>query len=285
MDGVHDSDSVLHIVNPTSKTLTAVPEAIGNLWSHRNLIRNFASRDISQRYRNSIIGYFWTVLEPLLLSAVYYFLFTIISGNPEERYPLWIILGVVTWQYFSRGLNESVNCLTGNKNMIRQIYFPRELFAVSKVLAQLVVTTMSLLVAIPFLVALDIQLTTQVIFVPLALIIVTLQVLGVGWLLAVPNVHHGDIAHFTRFITRAGFFVSPVMWTISMAKGGRAALLDYIFLHPMVVPLEMMRSGFDGSNLLIPQWAILWCICFTLGILVLGLTVFKKAEAKVVKRL
>ena len=285
MDGVHDSDSVLHTVNPTSKTLTAVPEAMGNLWSHRNLIRNFASRDISQRYRNSIIGYFWTVLEPLLLSAVYYFLFTIISGNPEERYPLWIILGVVTWQYFSRGLNESVNCLTGNKNMIKQIYFPRELFAVSKVLAQLVVTTMSLLVAVPFLIALDIQLTWQIIFVPLALMIVTLQVLGVGWLVAVPNVHHGDIAHFTRFITRAGFFVSPVMWTISMAKGGRAALLDYIFLNPMVVPLEMMRSGFDGSDLLIPQWAIVWCIGFTVGIVFLGLTVFKKAEAKVVKRL
>ena len=63
MDGVQDSEIALHIVNPTSKALTAVPEAISNLWSHRNLIRNFASRDISQRYRNSIIGYFWTVLE------------------------------------------------------------------------------------------------------------------------------------------------------------------------------------------------------------------------------
>ena len=130
----------LKIVNPVSKSLTAVPEALGNLWTHRGLIRNFTSRDISQRYRNSIIGYFWTILEPLLLSAVYYFLFTIISGNPEERYPLWIILGVVTWQFFSRGLNESVNCLTGNKNMIRQIYFPREVFAVSKVLAQLILS-------------------------------------------------------------------------------------------------------------------------------------------------
>ena len=64
----------MKVVNPTSRTLTAVPEALRNLWAHRGLIRNFTSRDISQRYRNSIIGYFWTVLEPLLLSAVYYFL-------------------------------------------------------------------------------------------------------------------------------------------------------------------------------------------------------------------
>ena len=169
--------------------------------------------------------------------------------------------------------------------MIRQIYFPREVFAVSKVLAQLIVTCMSLFVAIPFLMYLDISLTSQIIYVPIALLLVTLQVLGVGWLFAVPNVHHGDIAHMTRFITRAGFFVSPVMWTISMAKGGRAELLDYLFLNPMVLPLELMRSGFDGTGVPVPSWAVAWCLSFTFGMLILGLTVFKKTEAKVVKRL
>jgi len=278
-------ESTLEIINPISKTSTAVFEACGNIWKSKGLIRNFVSRDISQRYRNSIIGYFWTVLEPLLLSAVYYFLFTIISGNPEERYPLWIILGVVTWQFFSRGLNESVNCLTGNKNMIRQIFFPREIFAVSKVFSQLIITTMSLFVAIPFLLYLDIHLTLQIVYIPIALLLVTLQVLGVGWLFAVPNVHHGDIAHLTRFITRAGFFVSPVMWTIGMAKGGREALLEYIFINPMVLPLELMRAGFDGSELAIPMWAIIWSVAFSFFIVAIGLTVFKRTEAKVVKRL
>lgn len=285
MDEVGRGAPALDTINPISKSSTAILEAFGNIWGNKGLIRNFVSRDISQRYRNSILGYFWTVLEPLLLSAVYYFLFTIISGNPEERYPLWIILGVVTWQFFSRGLNDSVNCLTGNKNMIRQIFFPRELFAVSKVLSQLIITTMSLLVAIPFLVYLDIELTLQIVYIPIALGLVTLQVLGVGWLLAVPNVHHGDIAHLTRFITRAGFFVSPVMWTIGMAKGGRAALLDYIFINPMVLPLELMRSGFDGSELAVPQWAVMWSVGFSVVIIAIGITVFKKTEAKVVKRL
>ena len=118
----------LSIVNPSCSIFNAFPKGISNLWSHRNLIRNFASRDISQRYRNSIIGYFWTILEPLLLSMVYYTLFIIIAGSAEERLPLWIIIGVVTWQYFSKSLNESVNSLTSNKNMIKQIYFPREVF-------------------------------------------------------------------------------------------------------------------------------------------------------------
>ena len=72
--------------------------------------------------------------------------------------------------------------------MIRQIYFPREVFAVSKVLAQLIHMCMSLFVAIPFLMYLDISLTSQIIYVPIALLLVTLQVLGVGWLFAVPNV-------------------------------------------------------------------------------------------------
>ena len=286
--GVEDSDG-LSIVNPVSKTITAFPEALSNFWVHRGLIRNFTSKDISQRYRNSIVGYFWTILEPLLLSAVYYFLFIIIAGNAEPRLPLWIILGVITWQFFSKGLNESVNSLTGNKNMIRQIYFPRELFAVSKVMSQLVVTTMSLVVAIPFMINLGIQPTWQLVFVPIALLLVTLQVLGVGWLFAVPNVHHGDIAHLTRFITRAGFFVSPVMWQVSMAMeraGSRAAMLDYLYiLNPMVVPLEMMRCAFDGTSLVVPTWAIIWSATFSILSVYIGLTIFKKTESKVVKRL
>ena len=115
--------------------------------------------------------------------------------------------------------------------------------------------------------------------------LVTLQVLGVGWLLSVPNVHHGDIAHLTRFITRAGFFVSPVMWTVSMAKGSREEMLNYLFLNPMVVPLELMRAAFDGTNPPIPDWAIYWSVSFSFLSLVVGLTVFKKTESKVVKRL
>ncbi|MDE0953954.1 MAG: ABC transporter permease [Candidatus Poseidoniales archaeon] len=290
MKGDADEDlRGLTIVNSVSKTITAFPEALSNFWKHKGLIRNFTSRDISQRYRNSIAGYFWTVLEPLLLSAVYYFLFTILRGNTDQRLPLWIILGVITWQYFSKGLNASVNCLTGNKNMIKQIYFPRELFAVSKVMAQLVVTVMSLVVAIPFMIHLGIQPTWQLLFAPIALILVTLQVLGVGWLFAVSNVHHGDIAHLTRFITRAGFFVSPVMWQVSLAiekAGPKSYYLDYLYiLNPMVVPLELMRCAFDGTSLVIPNWAIIWSVLFSILSVYIGLTVFKKTESKVVKRL
>ena len=89
-------NDALSVVNPIVGTFGALPSGFKNLVKHKGLIRNLVSRDISQRYRNSIMGYFWTILEPLLLSAVYFFLFTIIAGNPEERYPLWIILGVVT---------------------------------------------------------------------------------------------------------------------------------------------------------------------------------------------
>ena len=277
----------LSIVNPPCSIFNAFPKGISNLWGHRNLIRSFAARDISQRYRNSIIGYFWTILEPLLLSLVYYTLFIIIAGGAEERLPLWIIIGVVTWQYFSKSLNESVNCLTSNKNMIKQIYFPREVFAVSKVISQLVVTTMSLFVAIPFLLYLEITPTWQLIFIPISLSIVTLQVLGVGWLLAVPNVHHRDISHLIRFITRAGFFISPVMWQIRMLleKDGAAKYLDYVYLNPMVAPLELMRSAFDGTEIPLPNWAIAWSLGFAVAVFYIGLTVFKKSEFKVVKRL
>ena len=197
---------------------------------------------------------------------------------------MWIILGVVTWQFFSRGLNESVNCLTGNKNMIRQIYFPREVFAVSKVLAQLIVTCMSLFVAVPFLMYLDISLTSQIIYVPIALLLVTLQVLGVGWLFAVPNVHHGDIAHMTRFITRAGFFVSPVMWTAEMAME-RGAWGEAALWNPMVVPITMVRHGLEGKAVALPEDIILVSIGVSIALYVIGTMVFSRYERGAVKYL
>ena len=127
-----------------------------NIRKHNYLLSNFINRDLTLKYRNSFLGYFWSLLEPLLLSAVYYLLFIIIAENPQEEYPLWVILGVVTWSFLSRSLTGAIASLTKNSAMIKQIYFPRELFAVNVVGSNLAITILSLFVAIPFMYYFDI---------------------------------------------------------------------------------------------------------------------------------
>ena len=253
-----------------------------NIRKHHYLISNFITRDLRLKYRNSLLGYFWSLLEPLMLSGVYFVLFVIIKGTPEPNYPLWVIVGVITWGYFSQSLNGSITSLTQNSELIKQVYFPREIFAITKVGANLVIATLGLFVVIPFMYYLDISPNEQLLMVPLGLILVSMLALGVGLLLACLNAVNRDIEHFFRFVTRAGFFLSPVMWTIEMVPEDA---LRYIMVNPMVVPITMIRNGIDGRSLGIDSMYVAYSIAFCVSSFLLGCMVFKRYEAEVVKKL
>jgi ABC-type polysaccharide/polyol phosphate export permease len=253
-----------------------------NIREHHYLISNFIQRDLRLKYRNSLLGYFWSLLEPLMLSGVYFVLFVIIKGSPEPNYPLWVILGVIVWGHFSQSLNGSITSLTQNSELIKQVYFPREIFAITKVGSNLIIAILGLFVAVPFMYYLDISPNEQLLMVPLGLILVSMLSLGVGLLLACLNTVNRDIEHFFRFVTRAGFFLSPVMWTVEMVS---ANALKYILINPMVVPITMIRNGIDGKSLGIESLYVTYSILFCTISLLLGCMVFKYYEARVVKKL
>ncbi len=248
---------------------------------HHHLASNFIMRDLRLKYRNSMLGYFWSLLEPLLLSGVYFVLFVIISGSPEPNYPLWVIVGVITWGYFSQSLNGAITSLTHNAGLIKQVYFPREMFAITKVGSNLVIAALGLLVAIPFMYYLDITPNGYLLMVPLGLLLVTILALGVGLLMACLNATNRDIEHFFRFVTRAGFFLSPVMWTVEMIPEGS---LGYIMVNPMVVPITMIRNGIDGRALGVDSLYVAYSIAVCLLSFLLGSMVFKRFEAGAVKK-
>ena len=145
------SSEELGIIHPRPSFLGSPLRFIQNIRSNKNLIFNFVRRDVRIRYRNSILGYIWTILQPLLLAGVYYFVFTIIAGQTEELYPIWVLIGVITWQFFGRSLNGSITSISKNSGMIKLIYFPREIFAIAKVGSNLVIASLGLLVSIPLI--------------------------------------------------------------------------------------------------------------------------------------
>ena len=181
-----------------------------NIREHHYLISNFIQRDLRLKYRNSLLGYFWSLLEPLMLSGVYFVLFVIIRGSPEPNYPLWVIIGVIIWGHFSQSLSGTIGSLTLNSGLIKQVYFPREIFAITKVGSSLVITSLGLLVSIPLMYVLNIQPNGNLLMVPIGLIMVSMLSLGVGLLLACLNAVNRDIEHFFRVVTRAGFFLNKV---------------------------------------------------------------------------
>jgi len=280
-----ESHAVLRQINQPRHFLLGPWLLWVNLRKHHYLVTNFVKRDVRLKYRNSVLGYFWSLLEPLLLAGVYFTLFTIIADNPEREYPLWVLLGVLTWGFFSRSLNGAVTSLTKNAAMIKGVYFPRELFALTTVGSHLVIAALSLLVAIPFMYYFGITPNLYLLMVPLGLILTSLLALGIGLAMACLNAVNRDIEHFFRFVTRAGFFLSPVMWTIDMVPKSRAGMLDYLMLNPMVVPITMIRNGIDGRALGIDFSYVLYSVMFCWLSFFVGAMIFKRFEAGVVKKL
>lgn len=271
------------VIHPEPSLLGSPKRFLYNLKKNRSLIYNFIRRDVRIKYRNSILGYIWTILQPLLLAGVYYFVFTIIADQTEKLYPIWVLIGVITWQFFGRSLNGSITSISRNSGMIKQIYFPREIFAITTVGSNLVITTMSLLVVIPFIFYYELSFGIHFLWLIAGLMISAILALGLGLMLAPLNAVHGDIAHLFQFITKAGFFLSPVMWTLRMIPDSKNDLAQYVFLNPMVVPLEMMRCGLDGSNLGISQSWIMYSVAFAFTSLFIGVIVFMRTESKAVK--
>ncbi len=269
-------------INAPVPFLAGPREIWRNVREHHHLIANFIQRDIRLKYRDSALGYFWSLLEPLGLSAVYFVLFVILAGRPEPKFALWVLIGVIVWSFFAKALSDTLICLTKNEGLIKQVYFPREIFALTTVGSKLVLTGLSLLVAVPLMIYFGIAPTWHLVMVPVGLILAALLALGVGLAMACLNVVNRDVDYFFRFVIRAGFFVSPVMWTVEMA-GSRA--LDILLLNPMAVPITMVRNGIDGHGVNIGPGYVAYSIGFCILSFLVGSMIFKRFEAAVVKKL
>jgi lipopolysaccharide transport system permease protein len=271
-------------INAPVSFLAGPREIWRNAREHRHLIANFIQRDIRLRYRDSSLGYFWSLLEPLGLSAVYFVLFVILAGRPEPKFALWVLVGVIVWQFFSKSLSDALICLTKHEGMIKQIYLPREIFALTNVGSKLILAALSLLVVIPLMIYFAITPTWHLFMVPVGLILAALLALGVGLSMACLNVINRDVDHFFRFVMRAGLFLSPVMWTVEMA-GSRARALDYLLLNPMAVPITMVRNGIDGKGIGVDSGYVIYSVAWCVAAFLIGSMIFKRFEATVVKKL
>lgn len=274
----------LEVVGERSSSILSPVSSVTVLFYHQFLIKNLIGKEIKGKYSNSFLGYTWTVLEPALLSAVYYFLFIMIADDPDPLYPVWVIIGVIIWSCFGKCLQSTVTSLTRNASTIHLVYFPRMIFSFASVGSTIWITVMSSIVCIPLLVAYDIGLSWQLLFVPLAILLAAFNAIGLGLLLAPTNCVNRDIEHLIRFIVRAGFFLSPVMWTWDMAlKRGWAA--DVVLWNPMVFPITLARDGFLGKVTEFPTNGILISIGWGVIMWIIGSIVFSKFEQSAVKYL
>ena len=257
-----------------------------NIRSHSQLLKNFIARDLKMRYHNSIIGYGWSVLEPLSLTITFYILFSILSDSQDPYRPLTILLGILSWSLFAKTLATCTTALQRNRALIQRVYFPRELFLFSKAGFNIFQLLLSLLVVIPLLIKYNMYPSSTLLLLPVAIALITMLALGLAFFSSIFQTKARDVEHMVAIGLRVSFYLSPVFYPLDMITSGRvpARFIDtYLLVNPMATYITMIRSSFTGDPLGIPPQNITITVITTLVIFWLGSIYFMRNERKAVK--
>ena len=275
------SNSSTPLREPYSKP--SIGTTLTSIFSSMPLIRVLVRRDLRLRYHSSVLGYLWTLIEPLMLAGAYYFVFIILRGTSEPMYPLLVLTGILVWSMFAKTVRFGVNSLVKNAGLIQQIQFPHATLIVAKCGANYIITTMSMLVLIPFILMYDLSISWRIIYVIYGLFMTGILACAVGFLLAPVNVRYRDLDHLIGFLTRVGFFLTPIMYTMSFIP--EKYHWWYLAVNPMAVNISTVRSGILGSELIIDPASVLFSFVSTMFLLFCGLLIYSKQQNKAVKYL
>ncbi len=185
------------------------------LLRYRNLIANLVLRDLKVRYKNSFFGFLWSLLNPLGMMLVFTIVFTVLLPSQVERYPIFLLCGLLPWNFFSSGVMVGINSITGNANLVKKVYFPREVLTISSVLANLVNFLLGLVVLFGVLLVSRATFSPWLWLLPLIILIQTCFVLGVALVLSTLNVFYRDTIMIMDVVMLAWFFLTPVVYPIA----------------------------------------------------------------------
>ena len=248
------------------------------LYRYRQLIAALTARDLKARYRGSILGFFWSLANPLLLLGVYSLVFAVFFPPQAVRaYPLFLFAGILPWTFFSSAVLESTTSIAGNAGLIKKVMFPAETLPLVVVLSHLVhfALAMPILLAATAAFALAHQITIQwtIALVPLLMILQTLFVAGVAMTVASASVLFRDLRDIITNLMQLGFFITPIIYLIdNIPSRPLRALLRLNPMTPFVVSYQDIL--FFGH---LPGVAdAMLMIAYALASLALGFLVFER---------
>lgn len=279
MQSAHFRDEVLQrppiIIRPSSGW---VPLKLDDLWEHRELVLFLAWRDLKVRYKQTVLGVVWVILQPLLMTLV----FTVVFGRfiaPTSAgsgvpYPLFAFCGLLPWQFFAYVLNNASNSLVASERLITKVYFPRLVIPLSGVLSGLVDFAVAFAVLIGMIFYYRIAPTPALWLLPCFLLLAVACAVGVGLWLAALTIQYRDVRHMIPFVSQVWFFMSPVAYPVTLVAENWRWLYG---LNPMAGVIQGIRWSLVGAGEMLDGWVWL-SVLVTAMLLVSGLYYFRGVE-------
>jgi ABC-2 type transport system permease protein len=249
---------------------------------NRALLSELVRTDFKLRYQGSVLGYAWSLLRPLLLFAILYVVFVkfLKLGKGVEHYPIYLLLGIVLWNFFIEMTSQSLSSVVGRGDLIRKISIPRWIIIVSSSVSALINLGLNLVVVAAFMVFNHVDIQFSALLFPLIIVEIYLFSLGVSLILATLFVKFRDISYIWEVLLQAGFYLTPILYPLTVITN--VTLQKFILTNPMAQAIQDARYSLVTHQTLtshhIFQGGIYSVIPFVLIIIILicGVLYFKK---------
>ena len=236
----------------SARTGRVLRDKLVDLWTARELLRQFVAKELKVRYKNSALGFLWSLLTPVLMTVVFTVIFSLVIRIEVTDFAAFFLSGFLLWQFFQNSVVNSISCIVDNGPLIKKVYFPREMLPLSIVLSQLVHFLLALLAVSPFLVwtrGWEVLLHLPAILVGVA--VTTAFTAGVAMFLAGANVTFRDLQELIVVIFMVWFYATPVLYPFAMVRGVQGLvgrLAEWVlFANPMTWFVRVLRESVYGQ--------------------------------------
>lgn len=201
------------------------------LWDYREMVVSLVRRDLKSRYKGSVLGFFWMFLNPLLQLAVYTAVFSTIMRMGIEKFYLFLFVALVPWIFFSTCLSNGTTVIFAQQDMVKKIYFPREVLPLSFAISQFVNMLLSFLVIFVVVAFSGVKITLSAfMWLPFVMLVEFILALGVTYLVSALNVYFRDLEHILGIVSMAWMYLTPILYPVEMVP---QAYVQLFYFNPM----------------------------------------------------
>lgn len=245
------------------------------IFEYKELIKNLVISDLKTKYSNSTLGFAWSMLNPLLMMLVLFFVFSNVFRN-QDNFIGYLLTGILVWRFFSIGTAVAMTSIVSKSSLVTKIFIRREILTLSNVISSLISSFLEFLVLLPLLVILGIGLSSTFLLFPLIHILFLMIIYGTGLILASLFVYYRDLNQIWDLILQVGFFLSPIFYPISYVP---EKYIFYYNLNPVTVLISMYRAIILDGNF--PRMIdIIYIFMVGMILIFVGTVLFKKLSRR-----
>ena len=252
-----------------------------SLYEYRELLKTSISKDVRGKYKNSVLGILWSFLNPLLQIAVYAIVFPLIMKSNLPNYTVFLCCGLIPWNFFSAAISRTSFTMVENGNIIKKVYFPREILPISVVTSEAIKFIISTIIILAFVLGYGMGLSKFLVFYPLVLIVQYLLLIGISFIVSSVTVYFRDLQHFIGIALQLLFYATPIVYAPNTIPENFQWILKF---NPMTYVINGYRDIFYYKQM--PDLSSM-AIVLVIGIIVclLGYFIFSKLQRRFAEEL